>query len=254
MLKDKNILNYRIVGNGYPVVFLHGFLESNAMWEDILPSLKEIQAICIELPGHGKSPLLNEKLSLPLISETVKYTLQSISVTRFSIIGHSLGGYVALHLIEDTSLSIEQVILFHSHPWADAESKKMDRNRVAEIVKHNKMLFLKEAIPYLYSNPERYESKINRLIEDAYKMSPESIIQTLHAMRDREDKTSVLKDFREKIYIIQGEFDQLIDARLMEEVAQKNRNNFHLIKNIGHMGHHEAKEEVTTLLMDFYAK
>ncbi|PWH85446.1 alpha/beta fold hydrolase [Brumimicrobium oceani] len=258
-MNEKQKLNYRIVGEGYPVVFLHGFLESNSMWENVITQLPNIQAICIELPGHGKSELLDEKLSLSNITEAVKSTILEIKKEKqeekqeekkdgFSIVGHSLGGYVALHLAEDKDLKIDQITLLHSHPWADSESKKVDRGRVARIVEYNKMLFLKEAIPSLYFKPEFFETKINHLIEEAYEMSEEAIVQTLFAMRNREDKSEVLRKWKERIHIIQGEFDSLIDAKTLQKQALESGNIFHLIKSIGHMGHHENEKEVISLL------
>src|SRR5690554_3468306 len=95
MNKNLNTLNYRIVGEGYPVVFLHGFLESNAMWHKVIQGLPNIKAICIELPGHGESILPKEDLSLELITQWVKITLEHIGIEKFSIVGHSLGGYTA---------------------------------------------------------------------------------------------------------------------------------------------------------------
>ena len=50
---EGNKLNYRVSGNGYPVVFLHGFLESVSMWDYI--NIQDVQSIFIDLPGHGKS-------------------------------------------------------------------------------------------------------------------------------------------------------------------------------------------------------
>ncbi|RYM36029.1 alpha/beta hydrolase [Brumimicrobium glaciale] len=247
-MNKKQILNYRIVGNGYPVVFLHGFLESNKMWENLLKHLPKIQAICIELPGHGESSLLQESLSLERITEAVKETILEVTKDQFSIVGHSLGGYVALHLAEDDELKIDQITLLHSHPWADSDSKKVDRGRVVRIVEYNKMLFLKDAIPQLYYKPEFFETKINHLIEEAYEMTEEAIAQTLIAMRDREDKSNVLKTWKERIHIIQGEFDSLIDAKKLQKQAEKIGNTFHLIKSIGHMGHHENEKEVIRLL------
>ncbi|WP_417265522.1 alpha/beta fold hydrolase [Brumimicrobium sp.] len=248
MNKNLNTLNYRIVGEGYPVVFLHGFLESNAMWRKVIQGLPNIKAICIELPGHGESILPKEDLSLELITQWVKITLEHIGIEKFSIVGHSLGGYTALHLAEDEHLKLNQVVLLHSHPWADPLAKKSDRNRVAKIVQYSKILFLKEAIPRLYHKPERFETQINHLIEDAYNMDEEAIVQTLYAMRDREDKTEVLKILGKKAHVIQGEFDPLIDAGDMLKTAEKTGVNYRLITDIGHMGHDESTDEVVTLL------
>lgn len=246
MIQSTSILNYKIIGDGNPVVFLHGFLESNFMWEEIIPELPMIKAICIELPGHGESQLLSENLSLPSIANAVKQTLDSLAINSFSIVGHSLGGYVALYLAGYSSLKIEHIVLLHSHPWPDNELKKKNRNRAAKIVDYNKLLFLKEAIPNLYyeNTVEQYQSEIERLIEEADKMSIEAIQQHLFAMRDREDKSEVLQQFGDKLHIIQGEFDHLIEASRMEKIAAEYKNNFCLIRDIGHMGHDEAKAQV----------
>lgn len=253
-MNKKQTLNYRIVGEGYPVVFLHGFLESNTMWESLLTHLSNIQAFCIELPGHGDSGLLKENLSLDNIAEAIKDTILNLTKDDvFSIVGHSLGGYAALHLAEDKNLKIDQIVLLHSHPWADSKSKKIDRGRAAKIVNYSKILFIKEAIPKLYFKPEFFETKINQLVEEAYQMSEEAIVQTLYAMRDRKDKKKVLEDWKERVHIIQGEFDSLIDAEKLQKQAEKNKNTFHLIKSIGHMGHHENEKEVARLL-DFMGK
>lgn len=254
MIKNQNILNYRIVGNGYPVVFLHGFLESNSMWKSLLPELEKIRAICIELPGHGESPLLSTPLQLETITDSVKSTIKSLNIEQFSIVGHSLGGYVALHLAEDKNLNIDRLTLLHSHPWADPKNKKRDRDRVAKIVEYNELMFLNEAIPSLYYEPQFFETKINQLIEEANEMSEQAIIQTLIAMRDREEKVKVLEDWKDKISIIQGEFDSLIDAQKLEKLAEENRNEFNLIRSIGHMGHHENKIEVARLVNSFVSK
>lgn len=246
MAQNTLLLNYKIIGEGYPVVFLHGFLENNDMWEEILPELPGVKAICIELPGHGNSPLLTEKLSLKSIADAVSKILTFLRVTPFSVVGHSLGGYVALHLVSDSLLNIEHLVLLHSQPWADDAIKKENRNRAAKIVAYNKSLFLKEALPNLYyqKTVEKHQTKVQHLIESASKMSTEAIQETLFAMRDREDKSAILKKLGKNIHIIQGEFDHLIEATTMENAAKAYNNNFYLIQGIGHMGHHEAKEEV----------
>lgn len=247
-MKKVQNLNYRIVGEGYPVVFLHGFLESNTMWKNLVPQLDGLKAVCIELPGHGKSALLEETLSLKNITQAVKSTIESLGLKEFSVIGHSMGGYVALHLAEEMSAEINQLILFHSHPWADSEEKKKDRNRAAKIVEEHKIFFLKESIPNLYYKAAPFEKEINAQIEEAYEMSESAIIQSLLAMRDREDKTNVLQKWKDKLHVIQGEFDPLIDAKRMKEETQVFGNHFYEINSIGHMGYNERNGEVIQIL------
>ena len=50
------MLFYENTGNGKPLVFLHGFLESHLIWNNLRQNLeKEAQIITIDLPGHGNS-------------------------------------------------------------------------------------------------------------------------------------------------------------------------------------------------------
>ncbi|HLW39976.1 MAG TPA: alpha/beta hydrolase [Brumimicrobium sp.] len=251
MIPKPFILHHKIIGKGYPVVFLHGFLENGTMWNNIIPKLPNVQAIIMDLPGHGKSPLHHHSpLSLPLIADAVKTTLTSLHVDHFSIVGHSLGGYVALHLAEDKTLTIDKLVLLHSHPWADSDKKKGDRNRTINIVKYNKSLFINEAIPQLYyeKHREKFKKEIQEGINDANEMDELAIVQTLGALRNREDKTEVLQYKKEKLHIIQGEFDHLIDTVSIQNLAVQAENHFHLIKNIGHMGHIEATDQVVQYL------
>lgn len=249
-MKDKIALNYSIIGEGKPVVFIHGFLEDNQMWKNIVPHLKNIQVIKIELPGHGDSPLLSTPLSLPSIAEAIKVILIKHNILHFSIVGHSMGGYVALHLAEIPALTIEKLILFHSHPWADSEEKKKNRTRAAQLVMQHKGLFVREAITDLYApeNRERLSNEIEEAIGIAKNISAEAISQSLIAMRDREPKVSVLEKFHKEAFIIQGEFDPIINAQDMKKTAEKAKNNFFLIQNIGHIGYNEAPKEVVSIL------
>ncbi|PKR79860.1 hypothetical protein CW751_12965 [Brumimicrobium salinarum] len=245
---NSNILNYRIIGNGCPVIFLHGFLECNTMWNNLIPHLKNMRIYAIELPGHGKSRLTSTTLSLPKIALAVHETIQHLGLTHFSILGHSLGGYVALSLAKIQTEGIENIVLLNSHPWADSESKKKDRDRAAKVVAYNKNLFLKEAIPKLYYQPHLFETKINALIEEAYEMDNLAIIQTLMAMRDRGNCLDVLKNGKHKITIIQGEYDTLIPINKTLQMAEETQTPIHVIEGIGHMAHHEATQQLAKIL------
>lgn len=244
-----NTLKYTVSGKGFPVVFLHGFLEDQTMWNTILPHFNAIQSICIDLPGHGASDGCSGECSLNTLSRQVKRLLSDIIPDkRFSIVGHSLGGYVALNIARDHDLSIKKIILLHSHPFPDPEEKKKDRTRVANIVDYNKLLFIKEAIPGLFYQPQSYTKEIITLISRASKMEKENIIQTIYAMRDRERNTAIFDKFGKNLHVIQGEFDSLIDAKMMGEYMSTTACHFHLIESIGHMGHIEAQEKTIAIL------
>ncbi len=112
-------------GSGPVLVFIHGFLESSTMW-DVLP-LKLINHRCvfIDLPGHGKSALENtpEDPSICWMADQVISTLEELGINSFSIVGHSMGGYVALE-VKRLIPGCRKVVLLNSNFWDDGEQKK----------------------------------------------------------------------------------------------------------------------------------
>lgn len=247
------MLNYRVIGDGYPVVFLHGFLESNTMWNTITPGLNGVKCILIELPGHGKSNFPSEAPhpTLDRISEMVFALIETLGLKNFALTGHSLGGYVALGMYRKKPDEINKLILLNSHPWEDSDIKKAERTQVARIVKKNKSLFLREAIPNLFYRPELHRENIKNLIHEALEIEAEAIAGTVLAMRDRSDYISAMTQLGNKCLVIQGKFDKLIPYDKMKSFTAGTNNVFHLIENAGHMSHLEATEEVCKVLKNF---
>jgi pimeloyl-ACP methyl ester carboxylesterase len=246
-------LNYRIVGDGYPVLFLHGFLESNHMWEALLPQFsRQFKCILIELPGHGQSPPFHAAHpSICSMATSVIQTLNQITSSRVHIVGHSLGGYVALNIIEQLNHFQNKLILLNSHPWRDSSTKQEERNRVIDVVKKNKNLFITTAIPNLYRSPNEQVENIQEGIDIALIMDDLSIINSLKAMRDRKDQSRILEKIAQQCLVIQGEFDHLIPTEKMKATTTQLSAHFSLVSGAGHMAHHESSEHVSDLICRF---
>ena len=243
------MLHYSISGDGFPVVFIHGFLESNAMWEKILPKLSGIKSIAIELSGHGKSPAPKADLSIEQLADEVIHVLAQENIQTCMIVGHSLGGYVALEIGKKwCKQRCKHIVLLNSHPFEDSAIKKEERTQVARIVTKNKSLFIRQAIPNLFIAPEEHQTAVKHLTDEALKMSEESIALTTLAMRDRSSREDVLMDYASHLTVIQGKHDTLIPFEKMKEITKQFKNNFHLLDEAGHMAHIEAFDEVVRLL------
>ena len=150
------MLHYQIIGSGPVIVCLHGFLESSNMWKMINWRKLGLQALLIDLPGHGKSTFSPEKddpcLSYPV--REILNLLKKLEIKEYHIIGHSLGGYISLEIKKSDS-RCKKNILLNSNYWTDNKEKKKDRIRVADVVFKSKSLFLKQAIPSLFLNPKK---------------------------------------------------------------------------------------------------
>lgn len=254
-------LNYKIIGDGYPVVFLHGFLESMSMWEYIQIENCPFKSILIDLPGHGKS--LNEddkEPSIEFMAEKVLDLLSSLKIQSFSIVGHSMGGYVALSIKNKSQndnreiFDCQKVVLLNSNFWVDSDLKKNDRLRVADIVFKNKDLFLQTAIPNLFNDPIKYDKQILHLLTEAMLMNEHSIAYSSLAMRNRANFTELVLNVETDILIIQGAEDVIVSKDLMENMISNSSLNYILIHGAGHMAHIQAPYLVQESICNYILK
>jgi pimeloyl-ACP methyl ester carboxylesterase len=240
------MLHYRSFGEGETLVFLHGFLESSTMWS-YLP-LNEIQRHCvlIDLPGHGESILADasEIPSIRFMAQQVLDVLNELSITEFSIVGHSLGAYVGLELCQ--LAPCQKLIFLNSNCWSDDEQKRLDRLRVADLVYKAKQHFIREAIPGLFGRPADFQEEINELVKEANHMSSDAIAYAALAMRERTDYTEEVIANPMKYVFVHGELDKLVSSEQLTSQLPGIR--VHLLPNAGHMSHMESSEEVFELL------
>jgi pimeloyl-ACP methyl ester carboxylesterase len=248
---SEQLLNYRISGNGSPVVFLHGFMEDLSMWDEIIPHLP-VRAICIDLPGHGSSPVnLQATPSILSMAREVEKILAHENIKNALVIGHSMGGYVGLELLKLVP-GLEHLILFHSHPWSDSEDKKRDRERVANMVLTKAAVFIREAIPNLFSNPTVMKDTINEYVRIAEKMDPRAIGWAALAMKNRFDLAYLMEKHPEKYTVISGQNDKLVNVGLLNSFCNQHHISSVVFPNAAHMSHEENREEVIRLFQTIF--
>jgi pimeloyl-ACP methyl ester carboxylesterase len=230
------MLYSRVFGSGPALVFIHGFLESSTMW-DVLPLGKlKCQCIFIDLPGHGNSALENtpEEPSICWIAEQVVSTLDLLGINSFSIVGHSMGAYVALEIKRQMPVC-RKVVLLNSNFWADGEQKKKDRVRVASLVLKAKNLFIQEAIPHLFHDIKKHEKTILSLVKEAKKMEAGSIAFSSLAMRNRTDFSAHILENPLDYLFIHGVLDRLIEVEEYRRKTIAFPEQLYLIDGAGHM-------------------
>ena len=94
------------------VVLLHGYLESLLVWDDFVPYLyKEVRVVTLDLPGHGISMVTGETHTMEFLADTVAAGLRALGIERCTLVGHSMGGYVALAFAERHAEMLDGVVL-----------------------------------------------------------------------------------------------------------------------------------------------
>lgn len=113
-------LHYRRVGNGPPLVLLHGFMGGSGYWFPQEVALKDrIDLIGIDLPGFAASANVPAPTSLSGYAALVVDLLGELGVNEFSVLGFSMGGMIAQQLTLDHPRRVRSLILYGSSAVGD---------------------------------------------------------------------------------------------------------------------------------------
>ena len=253
----KNIkVHYSDQGKGSAIVLLHGFLENSSMWNNLIPHLiKRNRVICIDLLGHGKTECLGYVHSMDLMAETVNAVLKKIRMRRIKLIGHSMGGYVALAFCNTFPGKVKALCLMNSTSRADSDEKKTNRDRAIEAVKNNYKTFVRISISNLFKPSNRLilTKEIKEVTKEALKTPLQGIVAALEGMKNRPDRETLLSETSFKKMMIIGKEDPALDYNSLIEQTQNSD-----IKVVefpdGHMSHIENIKEFTYNILHFIEK
>jgi pimeloyl-ACP methyl ester carboxylesterase len=106
---------YRVAGTGPPVVLIHGMVNSSRHWKGVAEGLAEdYMVIAPDLLGHGDSAKPEGDYSLGAHAAGIRDLLAALGVNRASLVGHSLGGGIAMQFFYQFPERCERLILISS--------------------------------------------------------------------------------------------------------------------------------------------
>ena len=107
---------YRLAGDVGPTLLcIHGITQDSSTWEQVGPSLADVaQVIAIDLPGHGDSDNPLGDHSLGAYASTCRDLLFALDRTSATVVGHSLGGGVALQFAYQFPELVDRIVLLDS--------------------------------------------------------------------------------------------------------------------------------------------
>lgn len=249
-------VSYRREGAGKAVVLLHGFGEDHKVFDDLIVGLSsEYLVIAPDIPGSGNSEYQPQLKSLTDIAEIINSIAEHECLDKITVIGHSMGGYIALAYAEKYPEKIEKLGLFHSTALPDSEEKKQGREKSIQFIeKSGSERFLKEMIPGLFGKEtaENNPELIQQTFEQYKTFNPEALIQYYRLMMARPDRTDVLKHAKFPFLLILGEQDSLIPLEKGLELAKLAAfTQVEIFTQSGHMGMLEEPEKAIRVVKEF---
>lgn len=111
----KDVLRYVDIGNGPPIVLVHGLLGSSESWAGQIERLSERhRVIAPDLFGHGRSDKPSGDYSLSSHAATIRDLLEHLNIESAPMVGHSLGGGIVMQTVYLFPGLVERLVLVSS--------------------------------------------------------------------------------------------------------------------------------------------
>ena len=237
------------------VLLLHGYLESLDVWEDFQKLLApDCRVVAMDIPGHGISQVMGEVHTMEFLADTVIGVLDELEVAKATVVGHSMGGYVALQALRMHPERFNGIVLLSSTPNPDSEDKKADRDREIALVEKGHKDLLSQTAPngFATDNLRRMKDEIAFLEEQIYVTEPEGVTALLKGMKARVDSNELLQQSPVRQMFILGKKDNYIPMEKAEAmVAAHPQAEVVWLENSGHMGFFEEPEATAEAILKF---
>jgi len=241
---------------GEVLVFLHGFCESKAIWQEFMRPLQhKFRTIALDLPGFGENTTAISSYTMESMADYVCQQLDALGVRKCIMVGHSMGGYVAMAFAEQHASRLSGLCLFHSSALPDTEEKKENRNKTIDFVeKHGVATFINSFVEPLFYNGNRDKNRKDiEMLKEVGSQTPQaSVTGGLAAMRDRPDRSAILQAATFPVLFIFGKDDGAVPLdKALAQCHLPDNSMVYFLGQTGHMGMFEKSYETRKALEKF---
>jgi pimeloyl-ACP methyl ester carboxylesterase len=242
---------------GLPVVLLHAFPMSSAMWEPQLDALKAFRVLAPDLRGFGGTPLVAPWFVEHAVDDLAE-TLKGLGVEKAVVAGLSMGGYVALRFAEKHPARLKGLVLCDTRAEADANEGKVKRASAVDFVRARGVAafldpFLNDA---LSAKTKTDKPRVVEFLKGvAAKSSPEAVMAALAALASRGDMLAALPGVKVPTAVLVGSQDKVTPLALAETMRSRIPGaELHLIPDAGHFSNAENPAAFNDRLVSFLTR
>lgn len=213
----------RGIPGSLPLVLLHGFPVDHRMWWDVTDLMPgERTVLAPDLPGFGTSPsgpdvadalgADRDAPSIDVMGDGLAATLRAAGVTRAVIAGLSMGGYVALSVVERHPDLVAGLGLVDTKATADDDEARARREQIARQVladhKVDAVLGMRTSVLGATDRVARPDL-VDRMAGWISDQGPDAVAWAQRAMAARPDRTDLLPAFTGPSLVVVGEEDEI---------------------------------------------
>jgi 3-oxoadipate enol-lactonase len=243
-------------GNGLPVVFVHAFPLSRAMWSPQVEALAgRWRPLTVDLRGHGESDAPLWRYTLDQFADDLRGLFDHLSLPSAVLVGLSMGGYTLFAFYRKYPERVKALVLADTRAQADTEEARANRFQLAQVAYRQGPAAVADAMmPKLFTsttlqgNPALVQ-RVRRIIE---LNQVSGIAGDLMAMAERPDSRELLGRIHVPTLVVVGEQDTATPAADAEVIASGIRNSrLAVIPGAGHLANLEAPDAFNQALTGF---
>ncbi|MBV9270346.1 MAG: alpha/beta fold hydrolase [Candidatus Eremiobacteraeota bacterium] len=253
---DANI-DVEIDGNGDAVVLLHGFPLTRAVWELQASHLaSHARVIRPDLRGMGMSSVPDGPYLMETLASDVAAVLDALGISRATIVGHSLGGYVAMAFARMFTERVERLALICSKLNADTAQAASARELLADKTESSNSIdaVIEEYLPKLLAPQTLVQIPeiVQHLRGIARQTTPKGAAAMLRGMAQRVPASDIAGELTMPVLVVGGGADQSIPAaEYAETAAAFPRGRLQMMNASGHVPMLEEPDVLSAALVDF---
>lgn len=260
-LPDDRILAYRDQGDGPPLVMLHGWSMSSAVFSEAIDHFSSsFRVLAPDLRGHGKSSP-GQGYTLDDLAADLLVWLERLGIENLNLLGWSLGGQVALVLAQRLGARVDRLILNATTPrfaasgdWAcglpAGQVRAMARN-----LKRDYRRTMEEFFHLQFAGEDLSRERLRSIVAFAVRQSklpePEVGLACLQTLED-EDQRSLLAETSCPTLVLQGTEDRITVPAAAEYLAVSlPKARLSMLQSVGHAPFLSRPEETFRQWQDF---
>ncbi|HEX6418172.1 MAG TPA: alpha/beta hydrolase [Acidimicrobiales bacterium] len=228
-------------GEGDAVVFLHAFPLQAAMWDYQIEALEgSHRCVAIDVPGFGESPPPAEPraASMRAWAGIVDGVLDQLGIERATIVGASMGGYLAVAVLRHHRDRVHQLVLAGSRARSDDPNVAQRRSAQQDQLRDGAEVasLAKETVEGLLSSGSMARAElveyVHALAEGAH---TDGWIAALQAMKDRPDSMLLLRQAEVRALVVVGELDRVTPIAEAMSLRSLLKGELVVIPDVGHL-------------------
>jgi len=247
---------YTDEGKGPALFFVHGFPLNRETWSKQVEAFKsKHRIIAPDLRGLGGTEATDAPVPMSRYAEDLFALMQHLELGPVTLVGHSMGGYVALAFAKAYPQALQGLVLVGTRSGADTPEGASARRELAEKVKKEGTAVVVEAMAPKMLSAQNHDADLAKSVKVMMAMAkPEGVVSALLGMADRPDAGPWLSDIEARTLVLSGAMDDVIPpseagALMMAFPSAQLR----LIPNAGHLVAYEQPDAFNEALRAWLA-